>query len=499
MKQWQAFFRRYRLIRVASKAFTMLAIVMVLASLLCSMVYSELSNASEYARKLLVIAEEELGVDTGYDESMATSALPKLYVQNYQSLKQAVPYAEARHADGSLLIVYYPVAKIAYYLMMSRMLWLYVACSSIVLAAILGMFNLTQKFDRDVKCEVCGAVTKGSVIDKNAGICPKCGKHTSGGILLEAKKVNKIFGTGKGTVHAVKDVDFVLHRGEIISIVGESGSGKTTFAKIMLGLLNETSGEIDYNGSPRFLKTQPMKRAYWQNIQAIFQDPFSTFNQFFRVEKILNDCLKLQGLGHLSTDEKRQKMKDACQFVNLKYEELYNKYPFELSGGQMQRLMIARIFMMQPNVLIADEPTSMIDACSRSTILDMLLKLRDERGMTIVFITHDLGLAYYVSDTLYIMEHGQMVETGRADELILNPKHRYTKQLVAGRAEAERGVEAGRLIFGKPNPGGDALRVLCAWVRISWRFLENSMDFPLCRTGNAPRVANVWIVRGYGV
>ena len=431
MKQWQAFYKRYRLIRASTRLLTTLAIVMVLSSLLCGMVYSELSNASDYARALAVIAEEELGVDTGYDKSMATGDLPELYARNYDSLKAAVPFAEAREQAGSLLIVYYPVAKIAYYLMMTRMVWLYIAGVSIVLAAILGMYNMTLKFDRDVKCEKCGAVSKGSVVDKSAGVCPKCGGHTSGGVLLEAKKVNKIFGSGKNQVHAVKDVDFVLHRGEIISIVGESGSGKTTFAKILLGLLGETGGEINYNGAPRFLKTQPMKRAYWQNIQAIFQDPFSTFNQFFRVEKILNDCLTLQGLKHLPVDEKRQKMKDACQFVNLKYEELYNKYPFELSGGQMQRLMIARIFMMQPNVLIADEPTSMIDACSRSTILDMLLKLRDERGMTIVFITHDLGLAYYVSDTLYIMEHGQMVERGPADQLILNPQHRYTKQLVA--------------------------------------------------------------------
>ncbi|MGI6173152.1 MAG: ABC transporter ATP-binding protein [Christensenellales bacterium] len=249
-------------------------------------------------------------------------------------------------------------------------------------------------------------------------------------MVLEARHVNKVFGAGKTRVHAVNDVNFVLHRGEIISIVGESGSGKTTFAKILLGLLEETNGEIEYNGAPRFLKTGPMRHAYWQNIQAIFQDPFSTFNQFFRVEKILNDCLALQGKGHLPLAKKHELMKDACKFVNLKFEELYNKYPFELSGGQMQRLMIARIFMIQPNVLIADEPTSMIDACSRSTILDMLLKLRDEKGMTILFITHDLGLAYYVSDTLYIMERGKMVETGKAEELILNPKHRYTRQLV---------------------------------------------------------------------
>ena len=250
-------------------------------------------------------------------------------------------------------------------------------------------------------------------------------------VLLQAKNVNKIFGGGKKAVHAVKNVNFTIHKGEIISIVGESGSGKTTFAKILLGLLPETNGDILYKGAKRDISSHKKRKEYWQNIQSIFQDPFSTFNQFFRVEKILNDCLDLQGLGHLKIEEKREKMKDACKFVNLKYEELYNKYPFELSGGQMQRLMIARIFMMQPNVLIADEPTSMIDACSRSTILDMLLKLRDEKGMTILFITHDLGLAYYVSDTLYIMEKGEMVETGSAEELILNPTHRYTKQLVA--------------------------------------------------------------------
>lgn len=254
---------------------------------------------------------------------------------------------------------------------------------------------------------------------------------TDSNILLETRKLNKVFAAGKKRVHAVKDVDFRMHNAEIISIVGESGSGKTTLAKILLGLLKETDGEILYNGEVRSLGSFKERRAYWQNIQAIFQDPFSTFNQFFRVEKILNDCLALQNLGHISIEEKREKMKAACQFVNLKYEELFNKYPFELSGGQMQRLMIARIFMMQPNVLIADEPTSMIDACSRSTILDMLLKLRKEKGMTILFITHDLGLAYYVSDTIYIMEQGEIVEKGSADEIIINPTHRYTKQLVS--------------------------------------------------------------------
>ncbi len=255
-------------------------------------------------------------------------------------------------------------------------------------------------------------------------------KQRYGDLLLETRKVNKVFGTGRKKVHAVRDVDFKLHQGEILSIVGESGSGKTTLAKILLGLLSETSGQVFYKDIPRDLHSYIKRRAYWQNIQAVFQDPFSTFNQFFRVEKILEDCLKLQGMGKIPLDEKREKMREACSFVNLKFEELYNKYPFELSGGQMQRLMIARIFMMHPKVLIADEPTSMIDACSRSTILDMLMKLRDEEGMTILFITHDLGLAYYVSDTLYIMEHGQMVEHGSAEEVILAARHEYTRRLV---------------------------------------------------------------------
>lgn len=432
MTQWEKFYKRYSAVSRLIKILVIAGFALIIASLVCMMIYSELSAAEDYAREVLRITGEVSGKDLGYYEKMPAREMPPYFFNYHSDIMAAMPEVEARHESGEVFIVYYPVARVTYLLMITRMLWLYIGGVALVLACALGIWNSGKKFDREVKCPNCGKVFKGSAIDRGNGICPECGASTtSGDIVLETKGVNKVFGSGKKSVHAVKNVDFVLRRGEIISIVGESGSGKTTFAKILLGLLNETNGEINYNGAPRFLRTHPMKRAYWQNIQAIFQDPFSTFNQFFRVEKILNDCLALQGLGHLSIDEKREKMREACKFVNLKYEELYNKYPFELSGGQMQRLMIARIFMMQPNVLIADEPTSMIDACSRSTILDMLLKLRDERGMTIVFITHDLGLAYYVSDTLYIMEHGEMVETGPADKLILNPTHDYTKHLVA--------------------------------------------------------------------
>jgi peptide/nickel transport system ATP-binding protein len=139
----------------------------------------------------------------------------------------------------------------------------------------------------------------------------------------------------------------------------------------------------------------------------------------------------MRGKGGLPKEQKFEMMKDACRFVNLKFEELTNKYPFELSGGQMQRLMIARIFLLDPKILIADEITSMIDACSRATILDYLMDLRDKIGMTVVFITHDVGLAYYVSDRVFIMERGKFVESGSPDDVILNPQEPYTKRLIS--------------------------------------------------------------------
>ncbi len=248
---------------------------------------------------------------------------------------------------------------------------------------------------------------------------------------LEGKGMSKVYGMGRRANRAVDNVDFKFRRGEIVSIVGESGSGKTTLAKMILGLTSITEGELEVYGEPRAFGTTAEKREYWKNIQAIFQDPFSTYNVFSKIDKVLLNCIELRGQKHLPYEQKVKIMTEACSFVNLRFAELTNKYPFELSGGQMQRLMIARIYILKPKLLIADEPTSMVDACSRATILDMLLKLRDEEDMTIVFITHDIGLAYYVSDTIYIMKSGQFVEQGTSDEVILNPKSDYTRRLLS--------------------------------------------------------------------
>ena len=249
-------------------------------------------------------------------------------------------------------------------------------------------------------------------------------------ILLEGRKLCRQFGFGRNRFLAVADVDFAFHSGEIISLVGESGSGKTTLAKMIMGLLKPSGGEILFRGEPRRLKSKADREEYWKNVQGVFQDPFSSFNQFSKIQTLLIDCINLLKLN-LTAEEKMDMMREACGFVNLEFDELYNKYPFELSGGQMQRLMIARIFILKPKILIADEPTSMIDACSRATILDMFLKLRKQNDMIIVFITHDLGLAYYVSDTIYIMEQGRIVESGSAAKILDSPVHSYTKRLLA--------------------------------------------------------------------
>lgn len=248
---------------------------------------------------------------------------------------------------------------------------------------------------------------------------------------LSGTGVTKVFGYGAKKTVAVDHVNFEFLEGELISIVGESGSGKTTLVKMLLGLTSVTEGDVYFMGKKRDIRSRKNKKEYWKGIQAIFQDPFSSFNMFNKIDTVLLDCISMRGGRRLPREEKVRMMSEACGFVNLKYEELTNKYPFELSGGQMQRLMIARIFLLRPKILLADEPTSMIDACSRATILDMLMKLREEEGMTIVFITHDLGLAYYVSDKIMIMEKGVIVEEGDADNVILNPQHKYTRQLLS--------------------------------------------------------------------
>jgi peptide/nickel transport system ATP-binding protein len=242
--------------------------------------------------------------------------------------------------------------------------------------------------------------------------------------VFSAKNLTCTFGHGKKMMTALDDISFTISDQEIVSLVGGSGCGKSVLAKIMLDLIVPTSGVFLFKGAP--IKDQ---RTHWREVQPVFQDPFSCFNQFFTIRSQLRSSF-----GIFKDKPSRKEMEDrvdqALLAVNIEPPEIEGKYPFELSGGQMQRMLLARIFILRPKVLIADEPTSMVDACVRANILDYLMKLKKELSMTIVFITHDIGLAYYVSDRLFIMHKGKIVEHGTPDDVALKPKNDHTKKLL---------------------------------------------------------------------
>jgi peptide/nickel transport system ATP-binding protein len=226
---------------------------------------------------------------------------------------------------------------------------------------------------------------------------------------------------------AVDAVDFEIKNREIVSLVGQSGCGKTVLAKMLLRLEAPTSGLLHYKGKPIASEADP--RDHWREVQAVFQDPFSCFNQFFTIRAQLKSSFTLFKQKP-SDKEMEDRVDQALLNVNIQPKEIEGKFPFELSGGQMQRMLLARIFILRPKVLIADEPTSMVDACSRASILDYLMKLKQELDMTIVFVTHDIGLAYYVSDKIFIMHKGKIAEQGPPDDVTQSPKSEITRQLL---------------------------------------------------------------------
>jgi peptide/nickel transport system ATP-binding protein len=245
--------------------------------------------------------------------------------------------------------------------------------------------------------------------------------------LLYVKNLTKVFGGGKSEVIAVDNVSFSIYPGEVMSLLGESGSGKTTAARMLLRLSKPTKGCILFKGQD----INTLKGIdYWRKVQMIFQDPFSSFNSFYSVHSFLSKAFRLAD-DCPSEGEQKARMEQSMESVGLNAEELLFKRPYELSGGQRQRLMIARALLIGPELLVADEPTSMIDASSRVGILNMLMDLSRQHRMAILFITHDIGLAYYTSDRLLIMNEGKIVEEGSAEEIVKTPSHPYTRRLLA--------------------------------------------------------------------
>ncbi len=247
--------------------------------------------------------------------------------------------------------------------------------------------------------------------------------------LLEVDNLTKQYIQGslisRTVITAADRVSFYIKPAEIFTLAGESGCGKTTTAKIVLGFEEPTLGSITHNG-----KVTSKSEKVWitEGVQAIFQDPFSTFNPLRTVDCYFFDTVKNYRLAS-SKQESIDYIDEKLKAVGMTYQEFAGKYPNEFSGGQLQRISIARALMTNPKLLIADEPVSMVDASLRMSIVNLFKKLRDNLGVSVLYITHDLATAYYVSDRIAIMFRGNIVEMGTVEEVLMNPRHPYTRLL----------------------------------------------------------------------
>ncbi|MEE2658746.1 MAG: ABC transporter ATP-binding protein [Candidatus Latescibacterota bacterium] len=254
--------------------------------------------------------------------------------------------------------------------------------------------------------------------------------------LLEARDVRKVF-RGGGMLQADTATVAVDHfslkidadNPTFTTIAGESGSGKTTIARLLLGLVDPTSGEVRYRGRPLPDLDKVKRKQYRKEVQAIFQDPFEVYNPFYKVDHILTTPLKKFSLAN-SRSEIQDRVETALTAVGLRPDETLGRYPHQLSGGQRQRITTARALLLEPKLIIADEPVSMVDASLRATILESLHRLFREFGISFLYITHDLATAYQVSESLVVLYNGTVAEAGDTESIIRNPKHPYTQELI---------------------------------------------------------------------
>uniref|UniRef100_UPI002FC5E155 ABC transporter ATP-binding protein n=1 Tax=Devosia sp. TaxID=1871048 RepID=UPI002FC5E155 len=257
------------------------------------------------------------------------------------------------------------------------------------------------------------------------------------------------------TVEAVQDASLSLsaETPEIFTIIGESGSGKTTLARMILGLELPSSGEISFRGKTVSHRVGRQERLeFMANVQPVFQNPFEAFNPLKRIDRYLESTAKrFLKLSH--RDELDGAMDAALQKVGLSLAEVKGRYPHEMSGGQLQRAAIARALIPNPPLLVADEPVSMVDASLRMSIVNLLKSLRDDLGVSVIYITHDLATAYYISNRLIIMQRGRIVEMGDARTVLDNPEHPYSRLLKASVLSTED-AGAGKLAT---DPGMVAL------------------------------------------
>jgi ABC-type oligopeptide transport system ATPase subunit len=266
--------------------------------------------------------------------------------------------------------------------------------------------------------------------------------------LLEARAVTKSFPVGGALSRrytiAVSDVSFSLGENgpEIFTIIGESGSGKTTLSRMILGLEHPTSGEMRFMGKPVGHLDRAARMAFMAKVQPVFQNPFEAFNPLKPVERYLQSTAR-RFCGLRTRGDIDAAIDQALQKVGLSLAEIGGRFPHELSGGQLQRTAIARALIPDPALLIADEPVSMVDASLRMSIVNLLRRLRDDMGVSVIYITHDLATAYYISDRLMIMQKGHVVEMGPARPILDAPEHAYSQLLKSAVLSIDGSSDAG--------------------------------------------------------
>jgi peptide/nickel transport system ATP-binding protein len=250
--------------------------------------------------------------------------------------------------------------------------------------------------------------------------------------MLELDGVSKVYkvGTfGGKELHAVSDVSFDVKDGEVVSLIGESGSGKTTIGKMILRLLSISSGAISFNGVDISTLEGGALKDYYRSVQGVFQDPFSSYNPIFKADRIFS-MIREEFYPETRGREWKDKLDGSLRAVGLNPDDVLNKFPHQLSGGQLQRFLIARALLLDIHFLVADEIISMLDASRRIDVLNLLADLKS-RGLSILFITHDLSLGYYISERAVILYRGCVVEMGSTDKVYYSPLHPYTRMLMA--------------------------------------------------------------------
>jgi ABC-type oligopeptide transport system ATPase subunit len=256
---------------------------------------------------------------------------------------------------------------------------------------------------------------------------------------LKLDQVSKLYRAASragGLTPALRKVSFELRPGEVISLIGESGSGKTTIGKILLRLVQPTSGTVTFDGKDIASYSSRGLKDYYRQVQGVFQDPFSSYNPVYRADRVY-DLVRGSYFPKVGDKEWTAKIEQALDAVALNPGDVLGKYPHQLSGGQQQRLLIARALLLDVKVLIADEIISMLDASTRVDVLNLLVKLK-RQGLAILFITHDLSLGNYVSDRTIILRHGAIVETGATEKIFGNPQHDYTRMLLSAVPELHK-------------------------------------------------------------